>query len=209
LFAPSTYRALRDHSTFEVFRGIFPDGTPSDTPEQRVNASLHFELKTFLHGLLIVEDKVSMAHSLEVRVPFLDNDLVDLACRLPASYKLRDLAPSRVAVDENEPGKRLRYNSQTQDGKKILRQACSRLVPPAVTERVKQGFSAPDASWFRGESIDYVNGLLCDRGALIYEYLNPEYVTHRLREHSAGRHNDRLFIWSALSFEWWLRKFFN
>jgi asparagine synthase (glutamine-hydrolysing) len=208
-FAPSTYRAIDGHSTFDVFRGVFPDGIPTETPSQRINASLHFELKTFLHGLLVVEDKVSMAHSLEARVPFLDNDLVDLACRLPPSYKLRDLAPAPYAVDENEPGKRLRYNSQTQDGKKILRRAFGRLVPPAVTERVKQGFSAPDASWFRGESIDYVNGLLQDPAAPIYEYLNREYVTNRLNEHCAGRHNDRLFIWSVLSFEWWLRTFFK
>lgn len=209
LFAPSTHRDLKDHSTFDVFRNVFPAGMPSDTPEQRVNASLHFELKTFLHGLLIVEDKVSMAHSLEVRVPFLDNDLVNLACQLPPTFKLRDLAPPAAAVDENEPGKRLRYNSQSQDGKKILRQACSRLVPAAVAERAKQGFSAPDASWFRGESIDYVNGLLGDPGARIYEYLNHDYVAHRLTEHTLGHHNDRLFIWSALSFEWWLKTFLD
>jgi asparagine synthase (glutamine-hydrolysing) len=202
-------RAIGDHSTFDVFQGVFPEGLPLDTPEQRINASLHFELKTFLHGLLVVEDRVSMAHSLEARVPFLDNDLVDFACRVPPSFKLRDIMQMPRSVDENEPGKRLRYNSQTQDGKRILRQAFGRLVPSAVTERVKQGFSAPDASWFRGESIDYVNGLLQDPGAPIYEYLNREYVTHRLNEHCAGRHNDRLFIWSVLSFEWWLRTFFD
>ena len=50
-----------------------------------MNGSLYFELKTFLHGLLVVEDKLSMAHSLETRVPFLDNDLVDFAVRLPPS----------------------------------------------------------------------------------------------------------------------------
>lgn len=207
LFASSTFQQIQGHSTFDVFRGVFPDGMLADTPTQRVNASLHFELKTFLHGLLIVEDKASMAHSLEARVPFLDNDLVDFACQLPPSFKLRDLAPPLSGVDENEPGKRLRYNSVTQDGKMILRQACTRLVPASVTERAKQGFSAPDASWFRGESIDYVNGLLLDPSARIYEYLNPAFVHHRLHEHSQGHHNHRLFIWSLLSFEWWLRTF--
>lgn len=207
LFAPSTFQQIQGHSTFDVFRRVFPDGMLAGTPAQRVNASLHFELKTFLHGLLIVEDRVSMAHSLEARVPFLDNDLVDFACQLPPSYKLRDLAPPLSGVDENEPGKRLRYNSVTQDGKMILRQACTRLVPASVTERAKQGFSAPDASWFRGESIDYVNGLLIDPSARIYEYLNPAFVHHRLHEHSQGHHNHRLFIWSLLSFEWWLRTF--
>src|SRR5262249_14156041 len=118
LFAPSVHRAISDHSTFDVFRGVFPEGIPLETPADRVNASLHFELKTFLHGLLVVEDKVSMAHSLESRVPFLDNDLVDFACRLPPSFKLRDITQRLASVDENEPGKRLQYNSQTQDGKR-------------------------------------------------------------------------------------------
>jgi len=209
LFAPPVLGAISDHSTFDVFCGVFPSGIPLDTPEDRVNASLYFELKTFLHGLLVVEDKVSMAHSLEARVPFLDNDLVDLACRLPPSLKLRDITQAAGSVDENETGKRLRYNSQTQDGKRILRQAFSRLMPPTVTERVKQGFSAPDASWFRGESIDYVNSLLQNPGAPIYGYLNRDYVTKRLNDHCAGRRNDRLFIWSLLSFDWWLKRFMN
>jgi asparagine synthase (glutamine-hydrolysing) len=120
-----------------------------------------------------------------------------------------DVVEGLASVDENEPGKRLRYNSQTQDGKRILRQAFGRLVPPRVTERVKQGFSAPDASWFRGESIDYVNGLLHATDSPIYAYLNREYVINRFNEHCAGHRNDRLFIWSLLSFEWWLRKFLN
>jgi asparagine synthase (glutamine-hydrolysing) len=85
----------------------------------------------------------------------------------------------------------------------------ARLIPAAVTERVKQGFSAPDASWFRGESIDYVNRFLRDPRARIYEFLQPAYVTRRLDEHTAGRHNHRLFIWSLLSFEWWCRRFLD
>ena len=60
--------------------------TPSSStrPEDYINHSLYFEAKTFLHGLLVVEDKLSMAHGLETRVPFLDNDLVDFAMRVPA-----------------------------------------------------------------------------------------------------------------------------
>jgi asparagine synthase (glutamine-hydrolysing) len=82
-----------------------------------------------------------------------------------------------------------------------------RFIPSVVTERPKQGFSAPDASWFRGESIDYVNRLLRDPSARIYEFLERAYVGGRLDEHTSGRHNHRLFVWSLLSFEWWLRTF--
>ena len=63
---------------------------PVGSPEEYINRSLYFESKTFLHGLLAVEDKLSMAHGLETRVPFLDNDLVDFAMKVPVRYKLRD-----------------------------------------------------------------------------------------------------------------------
>jgi asparagine synthase (glutamine-hydrolysing) len=89
----------------------------------------------------------------------------------------------------------------------ILREAMGRIIPPAMAERAKQGFSAPDASWFRGESIDYIGQLLGSPHARIYEYVEPSFVARKLREHSSGASNHRLLIWSLLSFEWWLRKF--
>jgi asparagine synthase (glutamine-hydrolysing) len=208
LFNSDTHHQLQHHSTFEVFKGVIePIGMPIQTNEDFVNASLLFELKTFLHGLLVVEDKMSMAHGLETRVPFLDNDLVDFALRTPVHYKLRNLDRAAQAVDEDESGKRVRYELRTGEGKTILRKAMNQIVPPDVTERAKQGFSAPDASWFRGESIDYINALLRDPRARIYELINSAYVVQRLDEHTAGKHNHRLFIWSLLSFEWWLRTF--
>ena len=163
-------------------------------------------MKTFLHGLLVVEDKLSMAHSLETRVPFLDNELVDLAGRIPVRYKLRNLERA-IPMDENTPGKRFIYELKTNDGKAILRCAMSRLIPREIIERTKQGFSAPDASWFRGESIQYINRLLRDPKAMIYEFLSREYVADVLDEHCAGLVNHRLLIWSLLSFEWWCRVF--
>jgi asparagine synthase (glutamine-hydrolysing) len=209
LFTPDTYRQISGHSTMDVFQGVFQAAClPFATKEDLVNASLYFELKTFLHGLLVVEDKVSMAHSLETRVPFLDNDLVEFALRLPARHKLRNLDRIAEIIDEDEAGKRLWYEQRTGDGKVVLRNAMTRLMPASVTQRDKQGFSAPDGSWFRGESIDYINGLLRDPGARIYEYLEPAYVAEKLDEHTAGRVNRRLLIWSLLSLEWWLRRFF-
>lgn len=76
-----------------------------------------------------------------------------------------------------------------------------------VTPRTKQGFSAPDATWFRGESIDYINRLLRDRNALIYEFVEPGYVARVLDEHESGAVNHRLLIWSLLGLEWWCRCF--
>jgi asparagine synthase (glutamine-hydrolysing) len=208
LFTAEISRHIGDHSTFDVFRDTFSGWEGGfQTDDNLINASLYFELKTFLHGLLVVEDKISMAHSLETRVPFLDNDLVDLAARIPIQQKLNDIGQA-ARLDENVPGdKRLMYELKTSGGKTVLRQAMSRLIPDEITKRAKQGFSAPDASWFRGESIDYINRLLRNPKAMIYDFIRPQYVTQVLDEHCSGRINRRLLIWSLLSFEWWCRSF--
>ncbi|MGE3401256.1 MAG: asparagine synthase (glutamine-hydrolyzing) [Vicinamibacterales bacterium] len=209
LFAPGVWSAVRAQSTYDAFRAVMDaPGVPvGSSREDFVNRSLYFELKTFLHGLLVLEDRVSMAHGLETRVPFLDHDLVDFLQRVPVRYKLRNLDSPGPLVDENESAKLRRYEWLTGDGKVVLREAMARVVPPEVTERAKQGFSAPDASWFRGESIDYIDTLLGNRRARIYDYLQAPYVSRMLDEHKRGERNHRLFIWSLLSFEWWLRRF--
>jgi asparagine synthase (glutamine-hydrolysing) len=83
----------------------------------------------------------------------------------------------------------------------------SRFVPADYTQGAKQGFSAPDASWFKGESIEYVRSLLLNKRALLYDYVEPETVRTLLEDHFAGRENRRLLIWSLLCFEWWCRTF--
>jgi len=80
-------------------------------------------------------------------------------------------------------------------------------IPAEVTQAEKQGFSAPDASWFKGDSINYVRHLLYDGRARIYEILDQEAVRRLVEEHLQGKQNRRLFIWSLLNVEWWLRKF--
>lgn len=207
-FAPDVVKAAPPSEPFEVFRSVFdPLQGRLQTREERVSASLYFEMKTFLHGLLVVEDKISMAHSLETRLPFLDNELADFALRLPARVKLAGLDTDPYVVDENEPGKQVLYERQRSDGKVVLRKAMSKVIPADVAARAKQGFSAPDASWFRGESVDYVTNLLTNPRARLSEVIQPAYVRTVLDEHRSGSHNHRLLIWSLLSFEWWLREF--
>lgn len=207
-FNSETYRHIKDHRSFDILKRIFLDGELSlETAEDKINASLYFELRTFLHGLFVVEDKVSMAHSLETRVPFMDNELVEFAMRIPPRYKLLNLA-SAPTVDEDEPGKLIKYQAlPNHDGKMVLRQAMARLISSDITSRAKQGFSAPDASWFRGESIKYINELLRDPKAAIHSFIHRDYIARILNEHTNGLINHRLLIWSLLSFEWWLRIF--
>jgi asparagine synthase (glutamine-hydrolysing) len=207
-YDPSVYPAILAHPTKDVFAGVMEGhlGGPP-TPEEYVNRSLYFEIRTFLHGLLVVEDKLSMAHGLETRVPFLDNDLVEFAQRIPVRHKLRDLHEV-VRLNENEPGpKTAVYFEQTNDGKLVLRSALEQYVPEDYTRAVKQGFSAPDASWFKGESIDYIRGLLDNNRARIYDFIQPDTARALMREHFEGRHNRRLLIWSFLCLEWWCRTF--
>ncbi|MFP4474851.1 MAG: asparagine synthase (glutamine-hydrolyzing) [Desulfatibacillaceae bacterium] len=207
VFAP-VWEDVKHVWTRDIFRNVFSHHASELTrPEDYVNHSLYFEAKTFLHGLLVVEDKLSMAHSLETRVPFLDNDLVDFAMSLPVRLKLGNLG-NVVELNENEPGpKTKKYFQKTRDGKLLLRKVMERYIPSDITEGVKQGFSAPDASWFKGESIEYVKKLLYGGDTRLYEYLDRDAVRELVDDHLEGRRNRRLFVWSLLNVEWWLRDF--
>jgi asparagine synthase (glutamine-hydrolysing) len=203
VFAP-VWSEVKNVWTRDIFRDVFRHHSSRlYTSEDYINHSLYFEAKTFLHGLLVVEDKLSMAHGLESRVPFLDNDLVDFAMRCPVSLKLNNLAEV-VRINENEPGiKSSKYFQRTRDGKQILRDAMARHIPAEVAQREKQGFSAPDASWFKGESIDFVRRRLMGPHSMIYEWLDRESVHELLESHLSGADNHRLLIWSLLSVEAW------
>lgn len=199
MFAP-VWDEVKHVCTRDIFRDVF-ETRPDElgTPEEYINHSLYFEAKTFLHGLFVVEDKLSMAHSLETRVPFMDNDLVDFAMQCPISLKLNNLTDV-MRINENEPGdKQGQFFQKTSDGKQILRDAMEQYIPKTITEAEKKGFSAPDASWFKGESIDFVKRRLLNKHAAIYDYLDKNIVEQLVNEHLNGTENKRLLIWSLLN----------
>jgi asparagine synthase (glutamine-hydrolysing) len=209
LFTEDVWRHVRERDTFRTFCRVFTfnEGLKYDSPEEDIATSLYFEIKTFLAGLFIVGDKLSMAHGLEERVPFLDNDLVDFAQRIPIRHKLANLGKVD-RLDENETRKLRRYQA-FDDGKNVLRNAMSRLLPEEIVGRKKQGFSAPDESWYRGEALDYVKEILLNRRAAYRDFLNPSFVAGIINEHVSGRKNYRLLLWSFLCFEWWCRIFLD
>jgi len=194
--------------TRDIFRNVFPANVEHRTdPVSCVNHSLYFEARTFLHGVLLVEDKLSMAHGLEARVPFLDNDLVDFAMRVPVRLKLGNLGET-ARINENEVGRKSEhYFGRTRDGKLLMRQVMAKFVPQDVSEGMKQGFSAPDASWFKGESIDYVRRRLLQGQPRIYDFLDRATITGLVAEHTNGEKNRRLLIWSLLNLESWCEEF--
>ena len=205
LFKP-VWSEVSDVWTRDIFAQVFgrKNMSPS-TPTDFINLSLEFEAKTFLHGLLVVDDKLSMSHGLETRVPFLDNDLVDFACRLPVIHKLDQL--EKVKLNENENIKKGEIRSK--DGKRILRDLMLRYVTQKSgnSEGVKQGFSAPDASWFRGESLEYVKTKLFSQHARIYKYFDFKEATAHVQSHLLGQENKRLYLWSLLYLEELLERF--
>src|SRR6056297_2701314 len=82
-------------------------------------------------------------------------------------------------------------------------------IPQKIIERKKQGFSAPDESWYRGENAQYVKDLLMNGKNLSSEYFNPKYIEKIVDEHMNQRINHRLLIWSFMNFVWWLRIFMD
>ena len=209
LFTGEIQRQIRERDTFRTFSRVFTfnEQLRYDIPEEHIANSLYFEIKTFLAGLLVVGDKLSMAHGLEERVPFLDNDLVDFSQRIPIDYKLMNFDKIK-RMDENETRKLRRYQA-TSEGKNVLRLAMADILSSDILKRKKQGFSAPDESWYRGESLAYVKEVLLNKRAAYRDFINPHYVKQVVDEHVAGKKNNRLLLWSFLSFEWWCKIFLD
>ncbi|MBE1426395.1 asparagine synthase (glutamine-hydrolyzing) [Desulfomicrobium macestii] len=200
LFAPGMGDLL--YSARESFQSAL-ERAKSGTPNRRSNEELfqqilNFEFDTFLHGLLTIEDKISMAHGMEVRVPFLDNELVDLAAGIPAEYNLK--------MNENR-AERGEFPFLTTDGKLILRCAMERYLPNTYTLKPKQGFSPPDENWYRGPTMEYIRSILLDRQTTSRPWFDAAVVEEKLQDHFHGWHNRRLLIWSLLVFEWLQRHY--
>ena len=180
LFTDRLNSELGGFSTFESFRAVL-DRDRSDEP---LNRAMYFDARTFLDGLFIVEDKLSMAHSIETRVPFLDNDFIDFTLAIPPAYKLRD--------------GEIKY---------ILKRAMRKLLPAETLTRRKQGFTPPDKSWYQSETLSYIRGLLLSKRAGERDFFRPEGVEAILEAHCSGQKNHRFLIWSLICFELWNRIF--
>jgi asparagine synthase (glutamine-hydrolysing) len=210
IFTPSVLKHIDVNEPRRIFERVFTfnKNLKYDTPEQHINNSLYFEIKTFLHGLLLVGDKLSMANGLEERFPFLDNDLVNFAMKIPVRHKLGNLE-NRKRIDENEFRDKKMLYTEYDDGKNVLRKAMTNIIPEKIINRKKQGFSAPDESWYRGENADYVKELLLNKKTISTEFINRDYMKKMIGEHMNQGINHRLLIWSFMNFEWWCRIFLN
>jgi asparagine synthase (glutamine-hydrolysing) len=210
LFQSEIFAKVDIHEPRKVFERVFTfnKNLKYATPEEHIQNSLYFEIKTFLPGLLLVGDKLAMANGLEERFPFLDNDLVDFAQKIPVKHKLGNLENMK-RIDENMAGNKKSQFTQYDDGKNVLRKAMADILPEKIVNRKKQGFSAPDESWYRGENAVYVKELLMGKNVRSHEFIKPGYIEKIIHEHCEMRINHRLLLWSFMSFEWWCRLFLH
>ena len=210
LFQPDIYNEINVSEPREIFEKVFTfnKDLKYNTPEEHIQNSLYFEIKTFLPGLLLVGDKLAMANGLEERFPFLDNDLVNFAQKIPVKHKLGNLAFMKK-IDENQFGNKKNAYSEFDDGKSVLRKAMKHILPERIVNRKKQGFSAPDESWYRGENATYVKELLLGKNISCHEFIQPSFIENVIYEHCEKRINHRLLLWSLMNFEWWCKIFLN
>jgi asparagine synthase (glutamine-hydrolysing) len=190
-FSQQMTDVLGDYNSMESMRKVLRAGQG----ECNFSKALYLDAKTFLHGILVIEDKLSMAHSLESRVPFLDNELVDFTSSIPEKYLINDQWINAAKDDINL------------SGKYIFRRAMENILPDEITMNRKQGFSAPDQTWYMKHLVGYIRSMILSDRCLDRGYFCKDYLEKVLDEHVAGRVNHRLLIWSLLSFEWWNRLF--
>jgi asparagine synthase (glutamine-hydrolysing) len=152
--------------------------------DNRLEGVLYTDLHHYLPGALLVKaDRMTMAHSLEARSPFLDHELLELAARLPARWKVR--------------------GSTT---KWILRDLFRDLLPETITRRGKLGFSVPLARWFAGPQLNAVRDVLLSPTARSATMLQRQRVEQLIEENRTGRADHGKKLWALLNLEVWLRK---
>ncbi|HEV2380196.1 MAG TPA: asparagine synthase (glutamine-hydrolyzing) [Terriglobia bacterium] len=166
---------------------ILPRLLESTRFESTLAEMLYLDFRTYLQDDLLAKvDRASMACSLELRTPFLDQRLVEFAAGLPASLKLRHF--------------RL---------KDILKRAVEPWVPPQVIHRQKRGFSVPIANWMRQELRPLLQEKLSPERLQRQGWFNPAFVGRLVEEHLAGRADHRKPLWTLLCFQLWHERWMN
>ena len=147
---------------------------------------LYADIKTYLHELLMKQDQMSMATSVESRVPFLDHKLVEFTCSLPERLKLR--------------GGTTKY---------ILREAMKGVLPEAILSRSKMGFPVPVGAWFRGAYRSVIDEFVLSDRAMSRARFDPDFVRDLVQRHQSGAENHDERLWALVNFEIWQRQFFD
>lgn len=174
-------RGASDPELANFIEGLFATSSGWD----HLSRMLYFDTKTWLvDDLLIKADRMSMATSIELRVPFLDHRLVEYAASMPSKYKLKGLDP-----------------------KYILKQVVKNRLPESVIKRKKMGFPTPLEIMFRGELYDYARDILLSEQATGRGYFEKTAVENLLQAHKKGTSKNEREIWQLVVLEEWHRQF--
>jgi asparagine synthase (glutamine-hydrolysing) len=170
---------LGDYRPFETFKDIF--NSRNVGKESYFDKMTHFDFKTLLPALLQVEDRMSMAHGLESRVPILDRPVVEFSATMPSNIKFKDGSLKKVLID-------------------AMKEALPELV---VKRKNKMGFPVPLAEWIQGELREFLMDIFHSQAARERPYFNAEAIIHGLSSESKfGRK-----VWGLLSLELWHQEF--
>lgn len=177
LFLPDHLENIRDGATYSLMRDYFSRAKTGD----RLNQQSFVDLKTYLvDDILVKVDRMSMATSLEARVPFLDHRIVEFAFRVPGNLKIK--------------------NGET---KYILKEAMRDLLPEKILTRDKQGFSIPIKNWIRHELKEMMLDILSPEKIRREGFFQVEYINRLVEEHLKGKENHSHRLWALMMFEWW------
>ena len=162
----------------------FGESVSSDDPIARL---LYLDSKTYLPGDILTKvDRMTMANSLEARVPLLDHELIELVAKIPSALKLNG-----------------------RETKHILKKAMSGIVPDEILYREKQGFGVPINEWINDQLRDRITDDLTSRSSMERGYFDQEYVGMLLKEHSAGRLDHSNALWMLWMLELWFRQYID
>lgn len=154
-----------------------------DAPDD-LSKALYVDLKTYLpEDILALSDRLSMWHSLEVRVPLVDHKLVELSARLPTGYKI-DLRRKKI----------------------LLKKLSSQRLPAEVLSQRKQGFESPMAAWLRTDLADYAREILGSDRLGATGIFNINYVSDKLEDHLTGRQKNNKLLFSLIMFQEWYER---
>jgi asparagine synthase (glutamine-hydrolysing) len=181
LLSSTAREAIGPLEPYSGIRSLLAD-SDADT---LLNQLLYADTKTYLHELLMKQDQMSMAASIESRVPFLDHKLVEFTATLPERMKLRGMTT-----------------------KYILRESMKGILPETILTRSKMGFPVPLGAWFRGPFRGLVDEYVLGERTRARGIFDRSYLQQLVNEHQAGaNHAERL--WMLINFEMWQRQFFD
>ncbi len=183
MFVPDVAHMVNGQSSYEFIRHYFRQSAGMD----RLNQQNFVDFKTYLvDNILVKVDRMSMATSLEARVPFLDHRVAELSFRMPGELKLR--------------GKETKY---------ILKRAMRDILPEEILYRDKQGFSIPIKNWLRKELRPMLTDVLSPEHLKSQGIFSPTFVSQLVNEHLQGKENHSHRLWALMMFEMWFDKFAN